>query len=25
VPRHVVTAALEEYGVRTEGAEPRLL
>ena len=24
-PRHVVTAALEQYGVRTEGAEPRLL
>ena len=25
VPRHVVTAALELYQVRTEGAEPRLL
>ncbi|MEO8899380.1 MAG: pyruvate dehydrogenase (acetyl-transferring), homodimeric type [Candidatus Dormibacter sp.] len=25
VPRHVVTAALEQYQVRTEGAEPRLL
>jgi pyruvate dehydrogenase E1 component len=25
VPRHVVTAALELYEVRTEGAEPRLL
>ncbi|HWF58371.1 MAG TPA: pyruvate dehydrogenase (acetyl-transferring), homodimeric type [Candidatus Dormibacteraeota bacterium] len=25
VPRHVVTAALEQYEIRTEGAEPRLL
>jgi pyruvate dehydrogenase E1 component len=25
IPRHVVTAALELYQVRTEGAEPRLL
>jgi pyruvate dehydrogenase complex dehydrogenase (E1) component len=25
VPRHVVTAALEQYQVRTEGVEPRLL
>jgi pyruvate dehydrogenase E1 component len=25
VPRHVVTAALEQYQIRTEGAEPRLL
>jgi pyruvate dehydrogenase E1 component len=24
IPRHVVTAALEQYEVRTEGAEPRL-
>ena len=25
VPRHVVTAALEEFEIRTEGLEPRLL
>jgi pyruvate dehydrogenase E1 component len=25
VPRHVVTAAIEQYQVRTEGLEPRLL
>ncbi len=25
VPRHVVTAALEQYQIRTEGLEPRLL